>query len=113
MGSARRWAATCPAILVVGAVAIRSEATDSRPAPAVGWRSARDLADSCVRALLESAVPRQSIRAYHGCNDRLERVFYFYFRAPPPDLMGRVLVEFCGSPCPQLDLEHFTEIRFP
>jgi hypothetical protein len=82
------------------------------PKNEVAIPSAADVMDGCARAT-RSAVPRQSIRAYHGCNDRLERVFYFYFRAPPPDLMGRVLVEFCGSPCPQLDLEHFTEIRFP
>jgi hypothetical protein len=44
--------------------------------------------DSCARALLESAVPRRSIQAYHGRNDRFERVFYFYFPTPPPDLMA-------------------------
>jgi hypothetical protein len=75
--------------------------------------SAAGLIDSCSRALLESAVPRHSIRAYHGRNDRMERVVYFYFPAPPPDLVARQLQNFGGSPCPQPDLKHFTEIGFP
>jgi hypothetical protein len=79
----------------------------------VATETAAGVMDSCSRALLESAVPRRSIQAYHGRNDRLERVFYFYFLAPPPDSMATALAEFGGSPCPQPDLKHFTEIKFP
>jgi hypothetical protein len=43
--------------------------------------NAADVMDSCARALLESAVLRRSVQAYHGRNDRMERVFYFYFPA--------------------------------
>jgi hypothetical protein len=69
--------------------------------------------DGCSRALLESAVARRFIEAYLGRNDRLERVFYFYFPLPPPDLVVRELRKFGATVCSQPELKHFTKIRFP
>jgi hypothetical protein len=79
----------------------------------VANENAAGLMSRCGRALLESGAPSCFLQAYQGRNDRWERVFYFYFTGSLPDLMAEVLEEFGASPCPQPDLKHFTEIKFP